>query len=279
MRVTVIATISSTRLKPLCCASSSWGLRASARRGSELVQARKVVNSARERAPERAPVPSDRTRMWSRRGSAVAVIHQWVWTVPTPGMASLQCQSVTTRVASLQSLASPGSRRPGRPRPGDGRGCAKLVALMHVHDPGGRGHRRRALVGHAVRAGGHQHQVGDRHQAEDEHDDGDERLDQREAGLACRGGRGGSCCASVVLPFSVWTESASHPLPKQGAYPPPPADHNPLPQHDFAARPIPARSCAARSDGTFRNTRFTGARWPALTATGPGRRVADRRPP
>ena len=73
MRVTVMATISSTMLKPLPCASGcphSRGRRgrghplpvASGQPPSRLVQLRNVVNSALDRAPARAPRPSARTR-------------------------------------------------------------------------------------------------------------------------------------------------------------------------------------------------------------------------
>ena len=148
--------------------------------GSELVQERNDVNSARDRAPARAPVPSERTRRCRSRRSASVVIHQCVWMTPTPcdGVAAVPLVEgeggVVALLAPVRGVEG-GSAR-GEVREGDG--------LQRVHGAGGRGDGRRALVGDAVRAGGDQHEVGHRHEPEDEHDDGDEGLDQREAGLA-----------------------------------------------------------------------------------------------
>ena len=180
MRVTVMATISSTRLNPRSCARHGAPGHPPVV-GSELVQERNVVNSARERAPARAPVPSERTRRCRRRRSGSAVIHQCVWMTPTPGTVSLQCHSLNVEggvVAVLAAVRGVEGGSAGAVEVGERDG------LQRVHGAGGRGDGRRALVGDAVRARGDQHQVGHRHEPEDEHDDGDEGLDQGEAGLA-----------------------------------------------------------------------------------------------
>jgi hypothetical protein len=108
--VIVIATISSTRLKPVSADSLRCvlGIVASLPQGPDgggvgatpgaagqiggapAVHARNVVNSARERAPAKAPVPCDRTRITRFRVSEVAVMDQRVWILPTPGISSSQ---------------------------------------------------------------------------------------------------------------------------------------------------------------------------------------------